>query len=648
MFSHEDTNPGATDRARTEGEAAGVGVLSNSNRRLRLAFEQCTAGTILVDLEDKVLEVNDTFCEMLGRSNEEIVGKPSELFTYPEDLSITAEARHRLTSGEADQVSYTKRFLHRNGRVIVADVSKCPVRDATGSTLCFVTTVRDVTEERALSAQLSHQALHDPLTGLANRVLFENRLSLAHARTARRGGWNAVMLLDLDDFKAVNDTLGHLVGDKLLVALARRLEVVTRSSDTLCRFGGDEFIYLAEELVSPTQAEEVTERLLGVFAKPFSLAGTQVTQHASVGAVVLEGTGKAWTELIQDADAALYEAKRQGKGSHVVFASTMHNQAVNRSELLRSLGHSLSSGQVSMHYQPIVDLTTREAVGFEALMRWQHPAQGQVPPTVFIPLAEQTDLILELGSFALHEAVGQAQSWGRVGKQALLPYVTVNLSARQFHDPELLSTVKEALSASGLAPERLVFEIKESVALVDVVETKRVIERLDHYGVSVAIDNFGTGYSSLSYLALLHPMIIKIDRSFVSPSRASIYNDTLLEAIISLGHKLDMTVLAEGIETRAQLERLRHLRCEAGQGYLFSPTVPAGEVAAMLGSAPGNWNQSLAPSPPTGPPPFRSGADAPHPSDTAHRDQMDSRSGSPGAPIEAPHQPERRKRWPQA
>ena len=645
MFSHEDTDPGTADRAPTEAVAALVGALGNGNRRLRLAFEQSTTGSILVDLEDKVLEVNDTFCEMVGRTNEEIVGNRSELFTYPDDLSITAQAHHRLTSGEVDKVTYTKRFMHRDGRVVVAEVSKCPVLDAAGSTLCFVASVRDVTRERALSAQLSHQALHDSLTGLANRVLFENRLSLAHARTARRGGWNAVMLMDLDDFKSVNDTLGHLVGDELLVALARRLEVVTRSTDTLCRFGGDEFIYLAEELVSPTQAEEVAERLLSVVAKPFSLAGTEVQQHASVGAVVLEGTGKAWADLIGDADAALYEAKRQGTGHHVVFASTMHDQAVNRTELLRNLGHSLSSGQVSMQYQPIVDLTTREVVGFEALMRWQHPEQGQVPPKVFIPLAEQSDLILELGSFALNEAVGQAESWGRTGEQAILPYVTVNLSARQFHDPDLLSMVKEALTASGLAPKRLVFEIKESVALVDVVETKRVIERLDHYGVTVALDDFGTGYSSLSYLALLHPMIIKIDRSFVSPSKASIYNDTLLEAIISLGHKLNMTVLAEGIETQAQLERLRHLRCEAGQGYLFSPTVPAGEVAAMLGQAPGNWDQSLAPSPPAEPPPARSEADTPRSSDTAHQDQLTSKSVSPGTTVEVQHQSERRGHW---
>lgn len=306
-----------------EAELRAVDALASSEQRFRLAFEQSMAGTILVDLEDIVLEVNDAFCQMVGRNRDEIVAKRSELFTHPEDRSISDKAHHRLTSGEVDQVSYTKRYLRKNGQVIVAEVSKSAVRDASGSTLYFVTSVRDVTKEHALNAQLSHQALHDSLTGLANRVLFENRLSQAHARTARRGGWNAVMLLDLDDFKEVNDSLGHLVGDELLVALARRFEEVTRSSDTLCRFGGDEFIYLAEELASPAQAEEVAERLLGVLAKPFSLAGTHVEQHASIGAVVLEGTGKAWTELIGDADTALYEAKRQGKGRHVVFTSTM-------------------------------------------------------------------------------------------------------------------------------------------------------------------------------------------------------------------------------------------------------------------------------------------------------------------------------------
>ena len=613
-------------------ELAAAEALANSEQRFRLAFENNMAGMIFVDLENTILAVNNSFCQMVGRNREEIVGKGLTAFTHPEDRSITEEAHRRLTSGEVDQVSYTKRYLKKDGQVVDVEVSKSPARDDAGATIYFVISVRDVTHERALSAQLSHQALHDRLTGLANRVLFEDRLSQAHARAARQGGWDAVLLMDLDDFKGVNDTFGHLVGDQLLVALARRLEKVTRSSDTLCRFGGDEFLYLAEGLTSPAQAEEVAERLLGVLAEPFLLAGAHLEQRASIGVEVVDGTSKDWTELIQDADAALYEAKRQGKGRHVLFTPTMHQQAVSRFALVHELGHSLQSGEISMHYQPVVDLTTNEVVGFEALMRWQHPELGRVPPDVFIPLAEQSDLIFELGSFALREAVSEASSWERTGAQASLPYVSVNLSARQFHDPGLLSMIEEALTESGLAPKRLLLEVTESVALADVVGTTSVIEHLDRLGVTVALDDFGTGYSSLSYLALLRPRIIKIDRSFVSPSKASIYNDTLLEAIVSLGQKLDMTVLAEGIETQGQLERVRHLGCELGQGYLFSPAVPAGEVAAMLGRKSRGWGQRLALLTSADPPLARNGANTARSSDAAHRDRLGSRSPlRPGA-----------------
>jgi diguanylate cyclase (GGDEF)-like protein/PAS domain S-box-containing protein len=586
------------------GELAAVEALGSSEQRFRLAFENNMAGMILVDVEDRVLAVNDTFCEMVGRSREEIVDKGAAPFTHPKKV------HGRLAPDETAWV-YVDRYVHKDGRLVVVEVSKSTARNAAGTTLYFVISVRDVTQERALSAQLSHQALHDSLTGLANRVLFEDRLSQTNARTARRGGWNAVLMLDLDNFKAVNDTLGHHVGDLLLVALARRLEEVTRSSDTLCRLGGDEFLYLAEGLTSPAQAEEVAERLLGVVAAPFSLAGTQVEQHASIGVVVWEGTSKDCTELLQNADVAMYEAKRQGESRHVVFTPAMYEDVDNRFALTRELGHSLQSGEISMHYQPLVNLATSEVVGFEALMRWEHPKRGQVPPGVFIPLAEQSDLIFELGSFALREAVAEASSWERTDAQASRLFVTVNLSARQFHDPDLVSMIEGALTTSGLEPKRLLLEITEGVALVDVVGTTSVIEHLDRLGVAIALDDFGTGYSSLSYLALLRPKIIKIDRSFVSPTHESTYNDTLLEAIVSLGQKLNMTVLAEGIETQGQLEHLRALGCEVGQGYLFSPAVPAGEVAAMLGRKSRRWGRTLALLTPVDPPPARNGETMP-------------------------------------
>jgi diguanylate cyclase (GGDEF)-like protein/PAS domain S-box-containing protein len=568
-------------------ELAAAEALANSERRFRLAFENNMDGIMCVDLEDRVLAVNDSFCQIVGRSREEIVDKGAAPFTHPKEVRRPAVAK-------ADQIRYFDRYLKQGGRAIDVEVSKSSVRDASGATLYFVISVRDVTEEQALRAQFSHQALHDPLTGLANRVLFEDRLSQANARAVRQGGFSAVLLLDLDDFKRVNDTLGHVVGDQLLVALARRFDKVIRPADTLCRFGGDEFLYLAEGLTAPDQAEDVAKRLLAVLDEPFSLAGTHLEQRASVGVVVWDKTSRDFTELLQDADAAMYEAKRHGEGSHVIFTPSMYQDAGNRFELVHELGRSLEAGDLSMQYQPFIDLNTHDVVGFEALMRWRHPQRGQVPPYVFIPLAERSDLIFQLGSFALREAVREACSWERTSDRVSQPYVTVNFSARQFHDPDLVSTIEELLAASGLAPERLMLEITESVALADVVGTTNMIKHLDRLGVALVLDDFGTGYSSLSYLALLRPMIIKIDRSFVSPSQESAYNDTLLEAIVSLGQRLDMTVLAEGIETREQLERLRALGCGVGQGYLFSPAVPASEVAAMLAWEPSKWGQRLA------------------------------------------------------
>jgi diguanylate cyclase (GGDEF)-like protein/PAS domain S-box-containing protein len=552
-------------------------------QRFRLAFEDNTAPMFFTNLEDRVTAVNDAFCQMIGRTREEVLGHDSRSFTHPEDEGITEESHRRMIAGEVDQVRYTKRYLHVDGRIIVVEVSKSAARDAAGKLLYFIVIERDITEERALSARLRHSELYDSLTGLANRALFEDRLSQAHARVVRQGGLCAVLLLDLDDFKGVNDTHGHLVGDQLLVAVAHRFELASRSSDTLCRSGDDEFLCLTEGLDSLAQAEEVAARLLDVLAEPFSIAGSHIEQRASAGVVIWDATNTDYASIVQDADVALYEAKRAGKGRYVVFGSGMRQQAVTRFELAQELRHALHDGDLMMYYQPIVDLVTTEVVGFEALMRWQHPERGFVPPSVFIPLAEQSDLILELGSFAMREAVGAASSWERKGARTSRPYVTVNFSAHQFHDPGLVSMIEEALFESGLEPERLVIEITESVTLRNVTETLRVMERLNRLGVSLALDDFGTGFSSLSYLTLLQPKIIKIDQSFVNAPRESAHDDTLLETIVSLGNRLNMTVLAEGIETPTQLLRLCQIGCELGQGYLFSPAVPADQASSMVG-----------------------------------------------------------------
>ncbi|HUX05149.1 MAG TPA: EAL domain-containing protein [Acidimicrobiales bacterium] len=550
--------------------------------RFRLAFEENMAPMTFTDTSDRILAVNDAFCDMVGFEREELLGHDSTLFTYPEDIGITEESLRQAIMGEAGKARYVKRYQRKDGRVIVVEVARSSACDADGNTLYFVFSERDVTEERALTDQLSHQALHDPLTGLANRVLFEDRLARARAHVTRTGGLGAVLLVDLDDFKGVNDAHGHIVGDQLLSEVARRMEQVTRSSDTLSRFGGDEFLYLAEGLTSEGDAREIAERLLSAMGEPFMIADSQLVQHASVGVVVWDERNSNSSDLIQSADIALYEAKRQGKGSVALFAPIMHHQAVSRFTLIQELRSAFENRELTMHYQPIVELTTSTIVGFEALMRWQHSSRGAIAPDVFIALAEESDLIVQLGWFALDEAVFNAANWRWSEDREPGPYVSVNLSSRQFYHQHLLKKIDETLDAHRLSPDRLILEITESVTLSHSTETVTIMRELSKRGIGIALDDFGTGYSSLSYLIDLHPRIIKIDKTFVSQATKNWRSDTLLESIISLGKKLKCAVLAEGIETKEQLNRLREFKCEFGQGFHFSQPIAGSEVHGLL------------------------------------------------------------------
>jgi diguanylate cyclase (GGDEF)-like protein/PAS domain S-box-containing protein len=554
---------------------------NRSEQRFRLAFEDNMAPMVFSDSDDLAIAVNDAFCEMVGFSREELIGRDSTLFTFPEDVELSRESHESLVSHRTNQLRYVKRYVRKDGQIIISEVSRSTARDENGQTLYFVSSERDITAERDLASKLSHQALHDPLTGLANRALLEDRLLLARARTARKGGLIAVFMIDLDDFKGVNDTYGHLIGDQLLRSVAGRFESVARPSDTLCRFGGDEFLYLAEGLSNASEAEEIAARFLSALEEPFSTGVVEFGQHATIGIVVWGPDSSESFTLIQNADAALYEAKRRHKGSFLVFDDSMHNLVASRFTLNQELRLSMHNNEISMRYQPIMDLDTQEVVGFEALMRWEHPERGFVGPDVFIPLAEQSNMILELGAFALREATIEASSWTQ-NKTDALPYVSVNLAAQQLSDPDLMTMVDQALSESGLAPERLVLEITETSALADVTETINILKQLKSKGIDIALDDFGTGYSSLSYLVQLDPKVIKIDRSFISPTHDSDQNKLLLEAIISLAQKLHITLLAEGIETQAQLENLLRLGCRFGQGYLFSEAVTASQVDELL------------------------------------------------------------------
>ena len=478
-------------------EAASAKALAESEQRFRLAFENNMVGMVFVDYNGTILVVNDAFCHLIGREREEIVGGGSRAFAHPEDYGVGEEMHRRLVSGEIAQATYEKRYLHSDSSVVFVEVSKSPARDATGTVPpYFVVSVKDVTEQRVLAAQLSHQAMHDPLTGLANRALFEDRLRKvrASARGSAGESSSAVMMLDLDDFKAVNDAFGHHVGDQLLVELARRLAEVTRAGDTLCRLGGDEFLYLAEDLSGSAEVEAVARRLLGVFTEPFLLSGTRLELSGSLGVVFGDSTGGRWSELLQDVDAALHVAKQHGKDRLALFTPDMRSKRASLGfEMLQDLRLALRNGEISMHYQPLVDLATAELVGFESLMRWRHPKRGWVSPAKFIELAETNDLIFDLGAFALRKAAATAARWQATIPGTRAPYVSVNLSARQFHDPNLLETIEDVLARTPLGGERLLLEITESVALADLATTTRITDALARLGVAIALDDFGRG-----------------------------------------------------------------------------------------------------------------------------------------------------------
>ena len=561
-----------------------------SAEKFQLAFQNSMSPMIFADANDCIVTANTAFCELIGRPLDELVGHDSRLFTYPLDVGVTEQSHERVREHRASHERYVKRYLHRDGHVIVVEVARAAAYDDDGHLLYSVISERDITEERLLTAQLAHQALHDPLTGLANRNLIEDRLTQTRAKVARVGGYGAVLMLDLDDFKIVNDTHGHLIGDQLLIAVARRLEEVARTSDTLSRYGGDEFLYLVEGVHQAEQAGHVAERLLGALARPFNVLGITIEQRASVGVTIFDASTADDAPIVEEADLALYEAKRLGRGRYAVFAPPMRQYTMGRFDQLQELRRALAAGEIVMHYQPIVDAASEAIVGFEALMRWVHPTRGVIAPSEFLPLAESSDLIHELGALAVRDAVRAAADWANVRGRS--PYVSINLSARQFYDDRLVALVSEAIAERGVEPDRIVLEVAERVALVDTNAAAATISALRDIGVGVAIDQFGAGLSSLAYLLHLKLQFVKIDQSFVRPTHGIGYNDALVGFIIAMGNQLGVSVLAEGVETPDQLGRLRDAGCTLSQGFLFSPAVPADEATALLEGS--SWSPAQA------------------------------------------------------
>ena len=433
---------------------------------------------------------------------------------------------------------------------------------------------------------IRHQAMHDPLTGLPNRALFNDRLEHALSRHARSAGYVAVMIVDLDGFKNVNDSLGHLTGDALLIAVANRFEARLRGFDTIARLGGDEFALLFDELDEADQAGRVAQRVLDALVSPLPLPGREVAIGASVGVALTNKTGAKADRLVADADAAMYRAKREGKGCYRVFEAAMHTAAVERMSLEQDLRAAIRDDVLTVHYQPIVDTNTSQVTSFEALARWQHPTRGFVPPDTFIPLAEESGLIIELGRAVLVEACQQAQQWHATFPD-LRPSVSVNASRLQLASPSFIEHVADALALANLDPSALIIEVTESILASESRHVITTLDELRRTGVRIAIDDFGTGYSSLAALAELPIDILKIDKRFIDNL---VYDDQgrgFVNAIMQLAQTLHLETTAEGVEQAEQRDALVTLGCSHLQGYFFSPAMPGVQTHDFLARASG-------------------------------------------------------------
>ncbi|MGH9179192.1 MAG: putative bifunctional diguanylate cyclase/phosphodiesterase [Acidimicrobiales bacterium] len=448
-----------------------------------------------------------------------------------------------------------------------------------------------------LIEELRSQALKDPLTGLPNRTLLLDRLSHALKRLRRRPGRVAILFCDVDRFKVVNDSLGHQAGDELLVAVARRIESGLRAGDTATRFGGDEFVVVCEEVRNEAQAAEVAERLAAILAEPFLLRGEDIYLTASIGVATSSNGDDDPMVLVRDADAAMYEAKAQGRARCVVFDNPMRERAVARLEIENDLRRAIERGELRVHYQPNVKIDGLQMIGVEALVRWERPGRGLIPPSDFIALAEETGLILPLGRYVLREACRQVAEWMADGLVSDTFAISVNLSAHQLRSPEVLHHVHDAIEASGINPWQLCVEVTESALVDDTRGATETIRRIHGLGVRIAIDDFGTGYSALSYLHLLPVEILKIDRSFVGRLGPDPRDRAVITGLIDLAHALSLTVVAEGVETADQLADLTAMACDIAQGYYFAKPQAAPAMRSLLRAEVHRMPPALRPTP---------------------------------------------------
>ena len=559
--------------------------LQASNERTRMVIENAPDAVVSMDADGIITAWNPSCERVFGWFREEVVGRDLGDTIIPHRFREAHKAGFsrflREGSGRIVGQVVEVSALHRDGHEFPVELSIGASALLKGGEYAFTAFLRDITKRKQAEEELSTLANYDTLTGLPNRTLFMDRLTQALHVQQRHGDYVfALLFLDIDGFKNINDTLGHVIGDKLLQTAATRITACLRKCDSAARLGGDEFTIILERISQPTDVGIVTRKILDALAEPIQIDGHDLFMSASIGVTLCPDDGTEAADLLRNADMAMYQAKEQGRGCYVLFTKEMNERVSKRVALEKRLRTALEKNEFCLHYQPQVDLASGEIIGVEALLRWNSPDRGLVSPLEFIPVAEESGLIVPIGEWVLHTACAQAQAWVKTGCPALR--MAVNLSGRQFRQQDLVSTVEKALGASGLDPARLELEITESMAMEDADRSLATLSRLKAMGVSLAVDDFGTGYSSLSYLKRFPIDTLKIDRSFIKDMTEDPNDAAIAASIIAMAHTLNLKVIAEGVETPDQRDQLGEYGCDEVQGYYFSKPLPVADITRIL------------------------------------------------------------------